>query len=93
MQVQDKAQGYCGKTQHFESCKVATNVATEKYQKHINKFVCFSSGLTIVFLRVFRVQQWAISFGKEIAALSARYSGAKLLQKVRDHAWMQMTTH
>ncbi|XP_055367095.1 voltage-dependent calcium channel subunit alpha-2/delta-4 isoform X3 [Betta splendens] len=27
------------------------------------------------------VQQWAVSFGKEIAALSARYSGAKLLQK------------
>ncbi|XP_075327902.1 voltage-dependent calcium channel subunit alpha-2/delta-4 isoform X1 [Odontesthes bonariensis] len=27
------------------------------------------------------VQQWAISFGKELAALSARYSGAKLLQK------------
>ncbi|KAM3588211.1 uncharacterized protein V6R79_023997 [Siganus canaliculatus] len=27
------------------------------------------------------VQQWAVSFGKEISALSARYSGAKLLQK------------
>ncbi|XP_078798363.1 voltage-dependent calcium channel subunit alpha-2/delta-4 isoform X2 [Oryzias latipes] len=27
------------------------------------------------------VQQWAVSFGKEIAALSAKYSGAKLLQK------------
>ncbi|XP_024913029.1 voltage-dependent calcium channel subunit alpha-2/delta-4 [Cynoglossus semilaevis] len=27
------------------------------------------------------VQQWATSFGKEINALSARYSGAKLLQK------------
>uniref|UniRef100_H3CQ56 Calcium voltage-gated channel auxiliary subunit alpha2delta 4 n=1 Tax=Tetraodon nigroviridis TaxID=99883 RepID=H3CQ56_TETNG len=27
------------------------------------------------------VQQWAISFGKEITAMSARYSGAKLLQK------------
>ncbi|XP_059181702.1 voltage-dependent calcium channel subunit alpha-2/delta-4 [Centropristis striata] len=27
------------------------------------------------------VQQWAVSFGKEIAAMSARYSGAKLLQK------------
>ncbi|XP_068611658.1 voltage-dependent calcium channel subunit alpha-2/delta-4 [Brachionichthys hirsutus] len=27
------------------------------------------------------VQQWAVSFGKEITALSARYSGAKLLQK------------
>ncbi|XP_076015075.1 voltage-dependent calcium channel subunit alpha-2/delta-4 isoform X2 [Genypterus blacodes] len=27
------------------------------------------------------VQQWAESFGKEIAGLSARYSGAKLLQK------------
>ncbi|XP_054910671.1 voltage-dependent calcium channel subunit alpha-2/delta-4 isoform X2 [Poeciliopsis prolifica] len=27
------------------------------------------------------VQQWAVSFGKEIAALSNRYSGAKLLQK------------
>ncbi|XP_068163481.1 voltage-dependent calcium channel subunit alpha-2/delta-4 [Antennarius striatus] len=27
------------------------------------------------------VQQWAVSFGKEINALSARYSGAKLLQK------------
>ncbi|KAF7652627.1 hypothetical protein LDENG_00094100 [Lucifuga dentata] len=27
------------------------------------------------------VQQWAESFGKEIAALSSRYSGAKLLQK------------
>ncbi|XP_033470392.2 voltage-dependent calcium channel subunit alpha-2/delta-4 isoform X1 [Epinephelus lanceolatus] len=27
------------------------------------------------------VQKWAVSFGKEIAALSARYSGAKLLQK------------
>lgn len=27
------------------------------------------------------VQEWAVSFGKEIAALSARYSGAKLLQK------------
>ncbi|XP_054480417.1 voltage-dependent calcium channel subunit alpha-2/delta-4 [Anoplopoma fimbria] len=27
------------------------------------------------------VQQWAVSFGKELAALSARYSGAKLLQK------------
>ncbi|XP_067346483.1 voltage-dependent calcium channel subunit alpha-2/delta-4 isoform X4 [Channa argus] len=27
------------------------------------------------------VQQWAVSFGKEIAALSARYSGAQLLQK------------
>ncbi|XP_031169234.1 voltage-dependent calcium channel subunit alpha-2/delta-4 isoform X5 [Sander lucioperca] len=27
------------------------------------------------------VQQWAVSFGKEIAALSTRYSGAKLLQK------------
>lgn len=27
------------------------------------------------------VQQWAVSFGKEMAALSARYSGAKLLQK------------
>ncbi|XP_047431282.1 voltage-dependent calcium channel subunit alpha-2/delta-4 isoform X2 [Mugil cephalus] len=27
------------------------------------------------------VQQWAVSFGKEIAALSSRYSGAKLLQK------------
>ncbi|XP_062299545.1 voltage-dependent calcium channel subunit alpha-2/delta-4 [Scomber scombrus] len=27
------------------------------------------------------VQQWAISFSKDIAALSARYSGAKLLQK------------
>ncbi|XP_035474456.2 voltage-dependent calcium channel subunit alpha-2/delta-4 isoform X2 [Scophthalmus maximus] len=27
------------------------------------------------------VQQWAVSFGKDIAALSARYSGAKLLQK------------
>ena len=33
----------------------------------------------------FRVQQWAISFGKEIAAMSARYSGAKLLQKVSAH--------
>uniref|UniRef100_A0A3P8VIG2 Calcium voltage-gated channel auxiliary subunit alpha2delta 4 n=1 Tax=Cynoglossus semilaevis TaxID=244447 RepID=A0A3P8VIG2_CYNSE len=30
---------------------------------------------------VSRVQQWATSFGKEINALSARYSGAKLLQK------------
>lgn len=29
------------------------------------------------------VQQWAVSFGKDLAALSARYSGAKLLQKVR----------
>uniref|UniRef100_A0A3B4TL82 Calcium voltage-gated channel auxiliary subunit alpha2delta 4 n=1 Tax=Seriola dumerili TaxID=41447 RepID=A0A3B4TL82_SERDU len=28
-----------------------------------------------------RVQQWAVSFSKDIAALSARYSGAKLLQK------------
>uniref|UniRef100_A0A3Q1G682 Calcium voltage-gated channel auxiliary subunit alpha2delta 4 n=1 Tax=Acanthochromis polyacanthus TaxID=80966 RepID=A0A3Q1G682_9TELE len=27
------------------------------------------------------VQQWAVSFGKEIASLSGRYSGAKLLQK------------
>ncbi|XP_032360672.1 voltage-dependent calcium channel subunit alpha-2/delta-4 isoform X2 [Etheostoma spectabile] len=27
------------------------------------------------------VQQWAVSFGKEIAALSTRYSGSKLLQK------------
>ncbi|XP_056878963.1 voltage-dependent calcium channel subunit alpha-2/delta-4 isoform X2 [Takifugu flavidus] len=27
------------------------------------------------------VQQWAVTFGKEIAAMSARYSGAKLLQK------------
>ncbi|XP_071400070.1 voltage-dependent calcium channel subunit alpha-2/delta-4-like, partial [Centroberyx affinis] len=27
------------------------------------------------------VQQWAVSFGKEIAALSSKYSGAKLLQK------------
>ncbi|KAM4615648.1 voltage-dependent calcium channel subunit alpha-2/delta-4 [Polymixia lowei] len=27
------------------------------------------------------VQQWAVSFGKEIVALSSRYSGAKLLQK------------
>ncbi|XP_034530060.1 voltage-dependent calcium channel subunit alpha-2/delta-4-like [Notolabrus celidotus] len=27
------------------------------------------------------VQQWAASFGKELSALSARYSGAKLLQK------------
>ncbi|XP_067437653.1 voltage-dependent calcium channel subunit alpha-2/delta-4 [Thunnus thynnus] len=27
------------------------------------------------------VQQWAVSFGKEIAVLSARYSGARLLQK------------
>ncbi|KAI9533633.1 Voltage-dependent calcium channel subunit alpha-2/delta-4 [Dissostichus eleginoides] len=27
------------------------------------------------------VQKWAVSFSKEIAALSARYSGAKLLQK------------
>ncbi|XP_041833562.1 voltage-dependent calcium channel subunit alpha-2/delta-4 isoform X2 [Melanotaenia boesemani] len=27
------------------------------------------------------VQQWAVSFGKELTALSARYSGAKLLQK------------
>ncbi|XP_056223466.1 voltage-dependent calcium channel subunit alpha-2/delta-4 isoform X2 [Seriola aureovittata] len=27
------------------------------------------------------VQQWAVSFGKDIAALSTRYSGAKLLQK------------
>ncbi|MED6293365.1 Voltage-dependent calcium channel subunit alpha-2/delta-4, partial [Characodon lateralis] len=27
------------------------------------------------------VQQWAVSFGKEMAALSNRYSGAKLLQK------------
>ncbi|XP_034434859.1 voltage-dependent calcium channel subunit alpha-2/delta-4 isoform X5 [Hippoglossus hippoglossus] len=27
------------------------------------------------------VQQWAVSFSKDIAALSARYSGAKLLQK------------
>lgn len=33
---------------------------------------------------VSRVQEWAVSFGKEIAALSARYSGAKLLQKVWD---------
>lgn len=29
-----------------------------------------------------------MSFGKEIAALSARYSGAKLLQKVSDHTQM-----
>uniref|UniRef100_A0A3P8S2H6 Calcium voltage-gated channel auxiliary subunit alpha2delta 4 n=1 Tax=Amphiprion percula TaxID=161767 RepID=A0A3P8S2H6_AMPPE len=28
-----------------------------------------------------RVQKWAVSFGKEIASLSTRYSGAKLLQK------------
>uniref|UniRef100_A0A3Q2PXG0 Calcium voltage-gated channel auxiliary subunit alpha2delta 4 n=1 Tax=Fundulus heteroclitus TaxID=8078 RepID=A0A3Q2PXG0_FUNHE len=27
------------------------------------------------------VQQWAVTFGKEIAALSNKYSGAKLLQK------------
>ncbi|KAM9845925.1 voltage-dependent calcium channel subunit alpha-2/delta-4 [Aulostomus maculatus] len=27
------------------------------------------------------VQQWAVSFGKDMAALTARYSGAKLLQK------------
>uniref|UniRef100_A0AAQ5Z7L7 Calcium voltage-gated channel auxiliary subunit alpha2delta 4 n=1 Tax=Amphiprion ocellaris TaxID=80972 RepID=A0AAQ5Z7L7_AMPOC len=27
------------------------------------------------------VQKWAVSFGKEIASLSTRYSGAKLLQK------------
>ncbi|KAM8909887.1 voltage-dependent calcium channel subunit alpha-2/delta-4 isoform 1-T1 [Spinachia spinachia] len=27
------------------------------------------------------VQKWAVSFGKEISALSTRYSGAKLLQK------------
>ncbi|KAG7222213.1 hypothetical protein INR49_016627 [Caranx melampygus] len=27
------------------------------------------------------VQQWAVAFGKDLAALSARYSGAKLLQK------------
>ncbi|XP_054656519.1 voltage-dependent calcium channel subunit alpha-2/delta-4 isoform X1 [Dunckerocampus dactyliophorus] len=27
------------------------------------------------------VQKWAVSFGKEIAALSTKYSGAKLLQK------------
>ncbi|KAM7378238.1 hypothetical protein PAMA_013230 [Pampus argenteus] len=27
------------------------------------------------------VQQWAVTFGKEMAALSTRYSGAKLLQK------------
>nr|XP_020508466.1 voltage-dependent calcium channel subunit alpha-2/delta-4 [Labrus bergylta] len=27
------------------------------------------------------VQQWAVSFGKELSALSSRYSGAKLLQK------------
>ncbi|XP_026182191.1 voltage-dependent calcium channel subunit alpha-2/delta-4 [Mastacembelus armatus] len=27
------------------------------------------------------VQQWAVSFGKEITALSAKYSGARLLQK------------
>ncbi|XP_028304175.1 voltage-dependent calcium channel subunit alpha-2/delta-4 isoform X2 [Gouania willdenowi] len=27
------------------------------------------------------VQQWAVSFGKEIAAVSTRYSGSKLLQK------------
>lgn len=41
---------------------------------------------------VFRVQQWAVSFGKEIAALSARYSGAKLLQKVRDHTQIHRDT-
>uniref|UniRef100_UPI0037E861C9 voltage-dependent calcium channel subunit alpha-2/delta-4 n=1 Tax=Semicossyphus pulcher TaxID=241346 RepID=UPI0037E861C9 len=27
------------------------------------------------------VQQWAVSFGKELSSMSARYSGAKLLQK------------
>lgn len=39
---------------------------------------------------LFRVQQWAVSFGKEITALSARYSGAKLLQKVRDSSSMKL---
>lgn len=29
------------------------------------------------------VQKWAESFGKEIASLAAKYSGAELLQKVR----------
>ena len=49
--------------------------------------------MRVFFLHVFsvsRVQQWAVSFGKEIAGLSARYSGAKLLQKVRDHTQMHM---
>lgn len=39
--------------------------------------------VNVLFFSVFSVQQWAVSFGKEIAALSNRYSGAKLLQKVR----------
>lgn len=39
------------------------------------------------------MQQWAVSFGKEIAALSARYSGAKLLQKVSNHAQMHQPIH
>lgn len=39
------------------------------------------------------MQQWAISFGKEIAAMSARYSGAKLLQKVRAHTPCIKHTH
>lgn len=72
------------KTQQFESQEV-------KKKKCCIQFIFFLmfEGLKMFFLCVFRVQQWAVSFGKEIAALSARYSGAKLLQKVRDHAWMQ----
>ncbi|GLD73091.1 voltage-dependent calcium channel subunit alpha-2/delta-4-like isoform X1 [Lates japonicus] len=36
------------------------------------------------------VQQWAVSFGKEITALSAKYSGAKLLQKGSSGFQMRM---
>lgn len=58
----------------------------------INMENCVDYLSLIKFSHVFRVQQWAVSFGKEIAAMSARYSGAKLLQKVRDHTQIHRDT-
>lgn len=49
--------------------------------------------LSLIDFCVSSVQQWAVSFGKEIAALSARYSGTKLLQKVSNHAEIHQPIH
>ncbi|XP_077956414.1 voltage-dependent calcium channel subunit alpha-2/delta-4 isoform X2 [Gasterosteus aculeatus] len=55
-------------------------------KKMLLMWIIFSSSLCLMVegqmkLSPETVQKWAVSFGKEISALSTRYSGAKLLQK------------
>lgn len=78
----------------FHCCAIQINLTSLAISLFSSIRKTVSNNLPLIkFSHVFRVQQWAVSFGKEIAALSARYSGAKLLQKVRAPVQIHADTH